>query len=495
LEATERQKDAVAFVTITGLTLAIYWSTMCPTVYWYDSAEFAAAAHTLGIPHPPGYPLYTLVGHLFSYLPGDPAWRINFFSAVSAAIAVGLSYYVVRKLGARGSGAVVSAAFVATGPIFWFNALIAEVYAPALATLMGVLLLLFRGLERDDGRWTIGAAFLAGLGLGFHMGIATCGLGLVVLVLGLGVGDRLRGGLWSRRDLRRRIRVAVGAAAAAGAGSCIFLWLPIRASMSPKLNFGNPATWERFSWSITGGNYKGWFGDSYELGARATWLADLFVAQLSVVGLVLAVVGFAWLARKRPLLALAWGLAIAGNVWFFFDYLVHDAEVFFLPAYVLTACLAGLSMEWLSTAPRWARPVAVAAAGLIVVFNFVSSFNQVDLGGVTEARDWGETACAELPQEAIIVNYTTPPEWKLDMVFSAYFQTTLDRRPDVHVVSMPPPVAIFQWAAAGHAVYAYAPVPLLAADFELAPEAGLFRIVRPRPRPAPPDAGTGAVGP
>jgi hypothetical protein len=108
MEATQRQKDAVAFVAITGLTLAIYWNTMCPTVFWYDSAEFVAAAHTLGIPHPPGYPLYSIVGHLFSYLPGDPAWTINLLSAVSAALTVGLSYYVVRRLGARPSGAVVS---------------------------------------------------------------------------------------------------------------------------------------------------------------------------------------------------------------------------------------------------------------------------------------------------------------------------------------------------------------------------------------------------
>src|SRR5690606_8048308 len=112
-------------------------------------------------------------------------------SAVSAAVAVGLTYLVVRNLGVRPSGAVLSSIFVGTGPVFWFNALIAEVYAPALAVLLGVLLLLLRGKQHDDGRWFVAAAFSAGLGLGFHLGIATCGLGFAVLVMSLGAGERL----------------------------------------------------------------------------------------------------------------------------------------------------------------------------------------------------------------------------------------------------------------------------------------------------------------
>jgi len=44
--------------------LTLYLNTVCPTVYWYDSAEFASAAAVLGIPHPPGYPIYTLLGYL-----------------------------------------------------------------------------------------------------------------------------------------------------------------------------------------------------------------------------------------------------------------------------------------------------------------------------------------------------------------------------------------------------------------------------------------------
>ena len=70
-----------------GLAIAValsllYAMTMCRAVYWYDSAEFAAHAASLGVPHPPGYPLYTLIAHAFTWLPGDAALNVNMMSAV-----------------------------------------------------------------------------------------------------------------------------------------------------------------------------------------------------------------------------------------------------------------------------------------------------------------------------------------------------------------------------------------------------------------------------
>src|SRR5205085_4646944 len=70
-------QPAVVFI----LSLLVLLRTMAPTVYELDSAELATGAATLGIVHPPGYPLYTLVAHLFTLLPlRDVAFRVNLLS-------------------------------------------------------------------------------------------------------------------------------------------------------------------------------------------------------------------------------------------------------------------------------------------------------------------------------------------------------------------------------------------------------------------------------
>ena len=76
------------------MAFVLYLLTLCPVVFWYDSAEYVTAAVTLGIPHPPGYPLYTLLGHVFTWLPLDSALAVNGMSATFAALAVSLTYLV-----------------------------------------------------------------------------------------------------------------------------------------------------------------------------------------------------------------------------------------------------------------------------------------------------------------------------------------------------------------------------------------------------------------
>src|SRR5512142_2000566 len=68
---------------------AIYLLTLAPTVYTFDSAEFATGAYVLGIIHPTGYPLYLVLAKLFTFIPvGDVAYRVNLLSALFGAVTV-----------------------------------------------------------------------------------------------------------------------------------------------------------------------------------------------------------------------------------------------------------------------------------------------------------------------------------------------------------------------------------------------------------------------
>src|SRR5581483_1437856 len=90
-----RLAAATAFL----ITLAAYLATLAPTVTGEDSGELVPAAWTLGIPHPPGYPLWTVIAHLFTYVPiGDAAFRVNLCSAVLGSAACALLVFIAGLL-------------------------------------------------------------------------------------------------------------------------------------------------------------------------------------------------------------------------------------------------------------------------------------------------------------------------------------------------------------------------------------------------------------
>ncbi len=96
LARTKRLAPAV-FVFI--ITFSVYLYTLCPTVYWDDAGELIAACYTLGIPHPPGHPLYAIIGWLFTHTPvGSPAYRVNLMSAFFGALTCAVLFQIVREL-------------------------------------------------------------------------------------------------------------------------------------------------------------------------------------------------------------------------------------------------------------------------------------------------------------------------------------------------------------------------------------------------------------
>ena len=115
---------------LSGLAvLAVYLRTLAPTVVGGDSGELIAVAATLGVAHPPGYPLYTLLAHAFTWLPfGGVALRVNLLSAVCGALAAALVCRAVRRATGEPWGGVLAAGALAFSPLVWPYAVTAEVF-------------------------------------------------------------------------------------------------------------------------------------------------------------------------------------------------------------------------------------------------------------------------------------------------------------------------------------------------------------------------------
>src|SRR5919106_4320871 len=151
----------LGFITIGAL--AVYARTLCPTIFTSGAGENVTAVVTLGVPHPPGFPLFCILGKIFTYLIpfGNVAFRVNFFSAMCGAAAAGMLYVLCRTLlgPSRRFAAAAAALLFAFSQTFWSQAVIAEVY-----TLNSLLLIcVFYMLIRWEGG---GALWPAGLFLG-----------------------------------------------------------------------------------------------------------------------------------------------------------------------------------------------------------------------------------------------------------------------------------------------------------------------------------------
>ena len=198
---SRRLLDRCVAVLVFGAALLLYGSTVAPTVAFWDTGEFIASAHTLQVNHPPGAPLYLLIGHLASLLvpPEQVAMAVNLVSVLCSALTVLLVHLIVVMLVRRwrsadaqgwmdalpalGGGAVGALTFAATDS-FWFNAVEAEVYALAtfLTALVCWLALRWEAQVdeeafRGSGTWaTLSAhrylvliAFVFGLAIGVHL--------------------------------------------------------------------------------------------------------------------------------------------------------------------------------------------------------------------------------------------------------------------------------------------------------------------------------------
>ncbi len=170
----------------------LYLRTMAPTFSFWDCGEFIATAVTLGIPHPPGAPLFLLLGRLFSMIPlfSDAGARVNLISTLASAATIMLTYLIIvrlithyrksepdlwslpEKVSAYG-GAVVGAVALALSDSFWFNAVEAEVYALSSLFTALVVWLILRWYEEDPApgheRWLLLVIYIIGLSIGVHL--------------------------------------------------------------------------------------------------------------------------------------------------------------------------------------------------------------------------------------------------------------------------------------------------------------------------------------
>ncbi|NBP71366.1 MAG: DUF2723 domain-containing protein, partial [Cytophagia bacterium] len=178
-----------------AVALATYWLTMERTASYWDCGEFIAVSYKLEVPHPPGAPLFLLIGRLFSFLAMDDltkvAYWINFSSVLASAFTIMFLFWSIVLFGKKllklnsideltdantwllmGAGLVGSLAYTFSDT-FWFSAVEAEVYAmSSFFTAFVVWAMLKWDVIEDESkanRWLILIFYMMGLSIGVHL--------------------------------------------------------------------------------------------------------------------------------------------------------------------------------------------------------------------------------------------------------------------------------------------------------------------------------------
>src|SRR5688572_21404430 len=204
-------RDRTAPLAAGALLLVVYAVTAAPTVTLWDAGEFIAAIETLGIPHPPGTPLYILIARVWSDALGvmPRALATNLFSAAATAAAAALLAALVGRATRRPLAAFAAAMCAGATATVWSNATETEVYAASLALSLAMLVTAERAGRAADARWHVLLVYLFALAVPLHMSALVAVPGAVALASLDETG---------RFHARRALALGGAGIAAAGAG-------------------------------------------------------------------------------------------------------------------------------------------------------------------------------------------------------------------------------------------------------------------------------------
>jgi len=349
------------FGVVPGLiALMVYLTTTCRSIWIGDSGEFALAFKTLGICHPPGYPLFTLLGRFFVML--MPFVRVTFAAniynvLIASATAVAV-YYLFKKYLSSPVAAIFSLIW-ALSPLFWAETAGVEVYA---LNMLLIVLTLLAAESKHRRKWII-ASYLFGLSLANH----PTALAILPVLIYLFVEDRAY----------RNIKLYPFILAALGLAGSLYLYLLIRSACGPLANWGNPHNIKSLIDHMTLTQYSGWIEHSWDNIALSVKLAYWSLLKswgwpglvLSAGGFIIGFIDY----RARTIIAF---LILVSLLLLSSSHQALNFEPFYLPALLACLILIGNVVAWLEKrlkagmASYALYAVGIAACLALLVHNY-----------------------------------------------------------------------------------------------------------------------------
>ena len=418
-----------------ALLFTLYALTAPRTVALEDDGLFILSSYFLGVEHPPGYPLFTLIGHLFTHLPfGSVAYRVHLAGALFGALSGAAAWLCARALIPGRLPAYVVAFGLGLSPVFWSQSIIAEVYT---LNSFFLLVLVFLGLRvapplapppapAEQVRLLSWMALIFGLSLSNHWPLM------------LLVAPAFAVLLWPVRDeLLRRFGSLSWLVVL---GLLPYVWMVMRSWMAIPISFDGPLESIPEIWYFVA--RKGYAEIDQSLSANwldrikfFEFLGGQLLVQFAFAGTLAAAAGFAvqwrFLGRRvAAFLTVAFLMPSAGLLLLLgFDYsamMKHIFHVYPLPAYAVGALWMGLGFAWLADRYALRRTHALAGGSALLALILAVGARSNLLSSSDWAARYAQTILRTLPKDAVVF-----AQGDADLAPMAYFQMIENWRPDI----------------------------------------------------------------
>jgi hypothetical protein len=374
-------RNTLFLVGLLLVVLVFYLYTLCPDVYLIDSGELATVSYTLGIAHPTGYPLYTLISYFFAHLPGEPIRNLNLLSAIFSVAAVALVHLTARRVTNNAALSIITAALFAFSPTVWKTSITNEVYP--LTGLFAVLVIYLLHRESSERMFYM-IMYAMGLALTNHIIFFSLAVPVFLYLLFVyrpGLNQVLIGILFLI------------------VGLTLYVYIVARTIGGAEIAWGNTYNLQRLFWHVTGKQYQVWM---FNLSPGEIW--HNFINGLNILSrdflyllIIPSLAGFVVLFRNdRKKFWLLLSILIL-NVLYTINYSIPDIAPYYIPSLaVLILTLAYGLTVW----RKVLKPYIILPSALIIP---LINYGSCTLRNNTFGLDFGRAHAAQLPDSSLLI--------------------------------------------------------------------------------------------
>ena len=420
----------------------VYVITLAPSIYFIDSGELGAAASNLNIAHPTGYPLFTLIGNLFSKLPiASKIYNLNLMSAVFGALGSFMLFKLLsllviqfrtnldKKQSQKLTDEILNkiclgcSLIAAFGLTYWNSSNVIEVYSLHIAIFVSTIYFFLKAIFENGGDNIVDvnlmtSAFLIGLGFSNHMSTAYLIPGFAYLYFSVYGGK-----IDSIKALAVLfVPMLIGLSA--------YIYILIRAN-SAEFSWGNPNTIERLWNHVTAKEFsRRMFSSSESVSSQLGKFFALYPKEFGYLPIVMAIPGILMMFKESKKIFVFTALLFLTTVLYSINYNIIDIETYFLLAFVVTTIWICFGMTAIVLRYESLSKVLPTMFMLLFVIPLTMNFSGASKAKDYAVKDFVENVYSSAPENSIIFTKL----WDFVVSPSLYLQSVENLRKDLTII-------------------------------------------------------------